>query len=182
MEPVTKERAHKKLGFSYLETAEVVVNLNELLVNYQTHFHKLQNFHWNVKGRDFFELHELFENMYKRAFNNIDDIAERIRVFGQTPKSTMAEYLQESEIKEARTDLSGEYMVREVIDDLETLIGLCIEVTTKAGENGDVGTVDLVNGMIKQIEKDHWMLTAWTKSLQTSPLGTAPAAPNISDN
>ena len=77
-----KSKPYHKLGFNQFETSEIVIKLNEFLANYQVHFHKLQNFHWNVKGRDFFELHEQFERIYQRVFVDIDNIAERIRVFG----------------------------------------------------------------------------------------------------
>ena len=166
MNTIVKSKPHAKLGFSHLETAEIVVKLNELLANYQVHFHKLQNFHWNVRGRDFFELHEQFENMYNRAFENIDDIAERIRVFGQTPTSTMKEYLDMSEIPEKGTDLTGEMMVKEILADFEILLSYSIESIEIAAANGDVGTVDLVNTIIKEMEKNHWMLTSWLKSLE----------------
>ena len=56
-----KNKTFKKLGFTYLETAEIVVSLNTLLANYQVFYNKLRNFHWNIEGPEFFELHEEFE-------------------------------------------------------------------------------------------------------------------------
>lgn len=164
MSTLTKEKPYTKLGFTKLETTEIILNLNELLANYQVHFHKLQNFHWNVKGRDFFELHEQFETMYRRVFENVDLIAERIRVFGHTPISKMSDYLNLSEIEESPTDLSGEYMVKEILEDYEILITNMIETVDQASKNGDSGTVDMVNSFIKNMEKEHWKLTAWLNS------------------
>ena len=77
-----KNKTFKKLGFTYLETAEIVVSLNTLLANYQVFYNKLRNFHWNIEGPEFFELHEEFENEYNTVKENIDIVAERIRVFG----------------------------------------------------------------------------------------------------
>lgn len=88
METLTKKtntspkKTYRKLGFTYLETAEIVVHLKELIANYIVHYHKLRNFHWNVDGADFFELHQEFENEYNVVKENIDVLAERIRVFG----------------------------------------------------------------------------------------------------
>lgn len=163
-----KEQQYSKLGFTKLETAEIILNLNELLANYQTHFHKLQNFHWNVKGRDFFELHEKFEELYREAFEDIDAIAERIRVFGKTPISTMKEYMGLSDIKEASPDLSGEFMVREIISDYNILISVLVETTDQASQHGDVGTIDMINGFIKRMEKNHWMLSTWLNEKETA--------------
>jgi len=166
MDLKNKRNAHNRLGFNHLEANEIVVKLNILLANYQVHFHKLQGFHWNVKGRDFFELHEQFENMYSRAYAYIDEIAERIRVFGKTPVSTIREYIDMAEIKEIELDVSGEFMVNEILNDFELLLSHMIDVTESAAEHGDVGTVDMINSFIKHMEKDHWMLTAWLKSIE----------------
>ncbi|MEZ5023004.1 MAG: DNA starvation/stationary phase protection protein [Chitinophagales bacterium] len=93
-------KVYKRLGFTHMETAELVTTLNKLLSNYQVHYQKLRKFHWNVEGQDFFELHEVFEEEYNSVKENIDDVAERIRVFGKFPIATMAGYLNVSEIVE----------------------------------------------------------------------------------
>ena len=163
MEPakVTKKQ-FAKLGFDKEETTDVVNALNTLLANYHVYYQKLRNYHWNVKGADFFDLHEKFEELYTVATVNIDDIAERIRVFGHTPLSTMQAYLDNSEITETGTDLSPEEMVSEVMSDIETIDSFLVETLDTAAEVGDVATVSLLNKMIKDIEKEHWMLSAFS--------------------
>lgn len=151
-----------KLGFDKEETTDVVNSLNTLLANYHVYYQKLRNYHWNVKGGDFFDLHEKFEELYTVATVNIDDIAERIRVFGHTPLSTLQAYLDHAEITETGTDLSPEEMVSEVISDIETMDSFLVEALDTASEVGDVATVALLNKMIKDIEKEHWMLSAFT--------------------
>lgn len=84
----------EKLGFDSEETQEVVKNLNELLANLHVHYQKLRNFHWNVTGSEFFDIHETTEEEYNFVVTEIDEIAERIRVFGATPISTLKEYLK----------------------------------------------------------------------------------------
>ncbi|MEP5612903.1 MAG: DNA starvation/stationary phase protection protein [Cyclobacteriaceae bacterium] len=158
----TTKKTHWKLGYSKLETAEMVDALNKLLANYSVHYQKLRNFHWNVKGGDFFEIHEKFEDQYNVAKESIDDIAERIRVFGQTPMSTMREYLDTSVIKESGTELTGLQMVKAILKDYETLLEFMFGVIEVAIENGDSGTEDMIKGFVKQIEKNHWMLTAFS--------------------
>ena len=155
------KKPFKKLGFSKLETAEIVKRMNLLLANYHVHYQKLRNYHWNVKGPDFFDIHEQFEIAYDEAKVNIDDIAERIRVFGQTPMSTLKEYLETSEIRETTTDLSSDEMVKEIINDFEILLSFMSDVVDSAIEIGDVGTEDLMKNFMKRIEKTHWMLTAF---------------------
>lgn len=158
-----KKKTFVKLGFSPLETAELVVKLNQLLANYHVHYQKLRNFHWNVKGDDFFDLHEKFEAQYKQTISNIDEIAERIRVFGETPTSTLKEYLDLSQIKEVGTELSASEMVEEVLTDFRILLESMVDVVDSAIDVGDIGTQDLINTFIKDTEKNHWMLTAFNQ-------------------
>lgn len=154
-------RAYKKLGFSKSETVEIVDALNLLLANYHVHYQKLRNYHWNVKGPDFFDIHEKFEEQYNEAKLNIDDVAERIRVFGYTPMSSLKEYLEASEIKETGSNLSGTAMVEEILRDYEILLSFMADVANAAINIGDVGTENMINSFIKQMEKSHWMFSAF---------------------
>ncbi len=158
-----KKKTYKKLGFTALETVEIVQPMNILLANYHIHYQKMRNFHWNVTGRDFFELHDKFEEFYNDAKLNIDDLAERIRVFGQKPVSTLTEYLEMAEIKEVGTGLRSDQMIDETMRDMQTLLSMMVDVTDAAINMGDVGTEHLMNAAIKKMEKTHWMLTAWSK-------------------
>ena len=146
-----------------MDTAELVLKMNHLLANYHVHYQKLRNFHWNVKGPEFFDIHEKFEEQYNQAKVNIDEIAERIRVFGKTPLSTLKEYLEQSEIKEVGTDLDSYHMVEEILSDFRILLECMVEVMDSAIDIGDIGTQDLVNTFIKETEKSHWMFTAFNQ-------------------
>lgn len=161
MEPKTKMKTHARLGFSSMDTAEMVTTMNKLIANYHIFYQKLRNFHWNVTGQDFFDLHEKFEELYTNAVNNIDEIAERIRVFGTAPMSTIKEYLETAEIKEVEKPLTAVQMTREVLDDMEILDSFMLEVVDAAGSVGDAASMDMMNSMMRNLEKEHWMLTAW---------------------
>ncbi|HYF68331.1 MAG TPA: DNA starvation/stationary phase protection protein [Ohtaekwangia sp.] len=150
-----------KLGWTSEETEIIARVLNQLLANYSVHYQKLRNYHWNVKGSDFFDLHEQFESQYNEARDNIDAIAERIRVFGKTPMSTMKEYLETSEIKETGTDLASDIMVREVLSDYRILLEYMFTVVDAAADQGDSGTEEMVKVFINRLEKHHWMLSSF---------------------
>ena len=154
----------RKLGFTYLETAEIVVALNQLLANYQVQYHKLRNFHWNIEGQDFFELHQEFENEYNSVKINIDIIAERIRVFGLKPSMSMTEILDLSEIKEVKTDkMSAIGMTTEVLKDFDILHNKMLDVVNAALDAGDNVTEQIVTDFMRNLEKRNWMFTAWCK-------------------
>lgn len=150
-----------KLGWGTAETEKITRALNALLANYHIHYQKLRNYHWNVKGSDFFDLHEQFETQYTEALKNIDDIAERIRIFGETPMSVLKDYLETSEIKETGTNLSSELMVREILSDYRILLQYMISCVEVAAEEKDSGTEEMVKVFINQVEKHHWMLSAF---------------------
>ena len=153
-----------KLGWSAEETEQITQALNNLLANYSIHYQKLRNYHWNVKGSDFFDLHEQFELQYNEALQHIDDIAERIRIFGKTPMSTLKEYLETSEIKETGTQLASELMVRELLSDYRILLQHMFTVVETAVQHSDSGTEEMVKLFINRIEKHHWMLSSFMSS------------------
>lgn len=152
---------YRKLGFDEEEAQEIVDALNALLANYHVHYQKLRNFHWNIVGPEFFELHGLFEQEYNQVKLQIDEIAERIRVFGKKPHSTLAKYLEVSEIEEPEGELSATDMAKSVLGDFEILLSFLVDAQDKAAEHGDLATSQLVISFIQRTEKMHWMLTAF---------------------
>jgi len=75
----------------------------------------------------------------------------------------MRDYLDTSEIKESGSDLTGMEMVSEILKDYGILLEYMFNVVDAALDNGDNGTVDMMNSLIKKTEKNHWMLTAFSK-------------------
>ena len=120
------------------ERKRITASLNELLANYQVHYQKLRNYHWNVTGGDFFDVHEKLELQYTEAQANIDLIAERIRVFRSRPLSTYAEYLKESTLKEDPTVPESDQMMKNLLADYVTLVDrLCETVAELTGQDVD---------------------------------------------
>jgi len=158
-----KAKSFAALGFESEETKISVDLLNALLCNLQVHYQKLRNFHWNVEGGDFYDLHEQFQLEYEAVTLEIDEIAERIRVFGFRPISTLKEYLSISNIKEATADTKAEAMVQDIINDFEILLSFMIEVIEHADEIGDLSTSMLITEFMKRTEKSHWMLSSFSK-------------------
>ncbi|MDO5742717.1 MAG: DNA starvation/stationary phase protection protein, partial [Vagococcus sp.] len=93
----------KTLDYIQLEeksTNKVIKELEQLLADYQLYYTNLRGFHWNIKGRGFFQLHETYENLYNDAAEKIDEIAERILMLNGVPPHNFTEYLKISHIKE----------------------------------------------------------------------------------
>jgi len=127
------------------------------------HYHKLRNYHWNVEGPDFFELHGTFEEDYKLTEKNIDEVAERIRVFGIKARLSIVDNLELSEIKETKLTISALEMVREVLKDFEILHSKMLDVLNAALETGDNATELMISEFMRALEKRNWMYTSLCK-------------------
>ncbi len=136
--------------------------LNILLADFHLYYQKLRNFHWNVVGSNFFDLHAKFEEMYDDAKLKVDEIAERILTLRFQPLSNYSDYLSNSNLAESSSELKDLAMVKTLLEDHSTMIEQMRKVIDKAGEANDEGTIDLIGGYIGDLEKTSWMLDAWT--------------------
>ena len=73
---------------------KIVNELNGFLADLNIFYRKLQNFHWNIQGKEFFVLHAKLEEYYDDVNLQIDEIAEHILMLGKEPLGTMKEYLE----------------------------------------------------------------------------------------
>ncbi|PRX43532.1 Dps family protein [Salegentibacter salegens] len=149
------------LGLDKEKTSKTVDELNVLLADYHLYYQKLRNFHWNVIGKNFFDLHEKFEELYDDAKLKVDEIAERILTLRYTPISNLTDYLKTSNIKESKADLTDYEMIETLLKDHGTLLKQMRSVVETADKAGDEGTIDLIGAYIRELEKTSWMLDAW---------------------
>lgn len=149
------------LNLDTSKTKDTVKELNILLADYHLYYQKLRNFHWNIIGQNFFDLHEQFEDMYNDAKLKIDEIAERILTLRFQPESNFTDYLNMSNLAEASSDIEDHEMVSGLLDDHGKIISQMRNVVEVADKNDDEGTIDLVGEYIRELEKTSWMLDAW---------------------
>ena len=140
---------------------QVVKILNEQLSDWNLLFVKLHNYHWNVKGSDFFTLHEKFEVLYNEAAMHIDEIAERVLALGEVPAGSFKEYLELSTLKEATGKESSREMVEQIVADFKIIVASAKNGIDVAGEAGDDTTVDLLTQIHVALEKHIWLFTAF---------------------
>ncbi|ANW95602.1 DNA starvation/stationary phase protection protein [Wenyingzhuangia fucanilytica] len=151
----------------------VVSELNGLLAEYHIYYQKLRNFHWNVEGRNFFDLHEKFEEMYTEARVKIDEIAERILTLRHHPVSRYSDYLEIAKIEESDTLLEDIEMVEILLEDHGILISKMSHIIKVCENAEDEGTIDLIGAYIRELEKTSWMLNAWSKKSVKKEVETA---------
>jgi starvation-inducible DNA-binding protein len=135
--------------------------VNKQVANWSVLYMKLHNYHWYVKGPQFFTLHDKFEELYNEAAVHIDELAERLLSIEGQPVATMREILEISSVKEAAGHEDASGMVQSVINDFQTLIGELKEGMNIAEESGDETTGDMLLAIHQSLEKHVWMLKAF---------------------
>jgi starvation-inducible DNA-binding protein len=149
------------LGLDEKKTVNTVKELNVLLADYHLYYQKLRNFHWNVIGKNFFDLHVKFEELYEDAKTKVDEIAERVLTLRFQPTSNLSDYMKMSSIKESPSNISDSDMIKTLLNDHGILLMQLRKVSEIAEKGGDDGTLDLMGGYIGELEKTSWMLDAW---------------------
>lgn len=147
------------IGITDKNLQEVIKLLSAILADEMTLYVKTRNYHWNVAGESFMEVHRLFEEHYKQLEMTIDEVAERIGKLGGKAIGTMAEFLEHTRLKE----VPGKYparrdMVSQLLKDHETLVKELRDDVDKCEQLKDAGTTDFLTGIMEQHETIAWVL------------------------
>jgi len=127
--------------------------------------------HWNVKGMDFYQLHELFDEMASELEEFIDLIAERVTALGGLAMGTARIAASESTLPEFPFDiLEGKDHVTALADRYAPYARTIREAIDQTDDLGDADTADLYTEVSRAIDKRLWFLEA---HLQTSTEATA---------
>ncbi|OAD42550.1 Dps family protein [Polaribacter atrinae] len=149
------------LGLDKKESANLVDELNGLLANFQIYYQNLRGLHWNIKGKNFFELHVKFEEFYTDSQVKIDEIAERILTLQGKPLHTFTDYINLATVpvgKNISNDVEG---VELVVNSLSELLKNERAILESSDEANDEGTNSMMSDFIAEQEKTIWMLNSW---------------------
>jgi starvation-inducible DNA-binding protein len=151
------------IGLSQKQRQGVVEILSPLLADEYLLYTKTRNYHWNVVGPQFNDLHKFFEAQYEALDEVIDDVAERARTLGGRAVATLAEFLKLARLKEhPGRQLAARDMLRDLLADHEALIQtLRQDLDTAMARHGDAGTSDFLTGLMERHEKMAWMLRSF---------------------
>jgi len=135
--------------------------VNKQIANWTILYVKLHNFHWYVKGPQFFTLHTKFEELYTEASLHIDELAERLLALGGQPVATMRGCLERASVKEAEGNETAEKMVEATVQDFGIMIQELKEGMKLAEEVDDETTGDMLLAIHSSLEKHVWMLQSF---------------------
>lgn len=141
--------------------ATVIDLLNARLADVLDLYTQTKHAHWNVKGPDFIQLHELFDKLAEHVEDHGDSIAERAVTLGGRAHGTARIAAAHSKI--------GEYDLN-AIDGVEHVQALskqfakvanAIRAAIKASDDvDDATTADLFTQVSRQMDMDLWFLEA----------------------
>lgn len=143
----------------------VVKVLQTVLSDEMVLYVKLRNYHWNVTGQTFSVLHALFEQQYTQLEATIDEIAERIRMYGEHALGSMSAFLKAARLQEgdkALPDVNG--MVKNLLQDHEAMVKNLRNDVETMDDLDDVGAEDLLTGLLQEHQKMAWFLRTYLET------------------
>lgn len=151
------------IGISRRNQGEVTRLLNHLLSDEYLLYTKTRNYHWNVTGPNFSELHKFFEEQYEALDDIVDEVAERARAVGGRSFGTLAEFLKETSLREEprHYPTAGKMLASLLADHEAVILRLRGDLEACASKYGDMGTSDFLTGLMERHEKMAWMLRSF---------------------
>ena len=146
------------IGIDEGKRKAVAMGLAKLLADTYTLYLKTHNYHWNVTGPHFNQLHAMFMEHYTEMWNAVDDIAERIRALGEFAPGSYRQFAALSTIKEEEGVPKWQDMVKNLVAGHESVIRTAREVLPTAQDSGDESSVSLISDRMRIHEKTAWML------------------------
>jgi len=117
--------------------------------------------HWNVKGINFYQLHQLFDEIATQLEEYIDLIAERVTALGGVAMGTIRIAASQSVLPEYPFDIvDGKDHVIALADRMAPYAKVVRAAINQAIELEDVDTADLYTEISRTIDKHLWFLEA----------------------
>lgn len=162
MATITKTQMHPtKNDMPEAIRAKVSEQLNATLASVFDLYSQVKQAHWNVKGKDFYQLHKLFDEMGHEVLESVDEFAERITTLAGTARGTVRMSSEQSILKDYPADIfKGEDHIR-TLSERYAMFGKHLrECIDKTAEWGDADTADLYTQTSRQVDMRLWFLEA----------------------
>ena len=139
---------------------QLVGLLNQQLADTFDLYSQTKQAHWNVKGRDFYQLHELFDKLATALTAHVDTIAERATALGGTARGTTRMSAGASRLPEYPEIVEGLESVAALGERYANLAASTRAAIDRATELGDLDTADLFTEVSRDLDKSLWFLEA----------------------
>lgn len=140
--------------------------LNVYLANLHVTLIKIHNFHWNVVGVDFIDFHKELDMVYEEVNNEIDRIAERIKMLGFYPLGSLQDFVRYATLQEAPSMPYDTFTIAYLVaNDFSATARYLREVDEFVRETTDEFTIDLIANALAFYEKYVWFFTAYLEKM-----------------
>jgi len=146
------------IGLTDESREHVAESLSRVLADTYTLYLQTHNFHWNVTGPQFRELHLMFEEQYTELAGAVDEIAERIRTLGYPAPGTYKAYAALSSIDEVEGVPNAADMLSFLLAGNEAVVRTAREALSVAQGAADESSAALISDRLRIHEKTAWML------------------------
>ena len=146
------------IGLDEAQRKDIAKGLSKLLADTYTLYLKTHNFHWNVTGPHFQQLHLMFMEHYNEMWTAVDEIAERIRALGEFAPGGYKAFAELSTIKESEGHPDWKEMVNQLVSGHEEVIRTCRKLLPQVQEADDESSAALIGDRMRVHEKTAWML------------------------
>jgi starvation-inducible DNA-binding protein len=159
---MNKLKLHKTSIDLDAETREqIVALLNQQLADTFDLYSQTKQAHWNVKGPQFFQLHELFDKLAAELLDHVDTIAERSTTLGGTALGTARMAAAKSRLPEYSAEIiGGRESVEALVTRYAELAATARAAIDRADDLGDADTADIFTGVSRGLDKSLWFLEA----------------------
>lgn len=141
--------------------------LNQRLADMIDLFNQTKHAHWNVKGPEFMQLHELFDGVAERVEEGCDLLAERVVTLGVAAEGTTRQSAAGSTIGEYDlAAVDGLDHVRALAGQVAKLAASIRSAIQQSAELGDPTTADLFTEISRSLDKDLWFLESHLQKKQ----------------
>jgi starvation-inducible DNA-binding protein len=120
---------------------------------------QLKQAHWNVKGRDFIQLHELFDKVHGIVEDYVDTIAERITALGGVADGRIQTTVKASGLYEYPLQAAGGEAHLKAVAAVLAQFGKQVRADI-AASNDDADTADLFTQISRDTDKQLWFIEA----------------------
>jgi starvation-inducible DNA-binding protein len=161
MPTVTHHEKTFKSSIDVPEKARLIEILNARLADATDLKTQSKHAHWNVKGSEFFQLHELFDQIAPHFDDYADLVAERVAQLGGVANGTLREAAASSSVPEYDlTAVNGTEHVKALVKSISKFASLVREAIDRTDDLGDKDTADIFTEISRQVDKDLWFLEA----------------------
>jgi starvation-inducible DNA-binding protein len=157
----TSELFNTRIDLEPQVRARIAELCNRQLADLMDLYSQTKHAHWNVKGPQFYQLHELFDELAAKLQVFADEVAERCSQVGGVAQGTVRMAAAASRLPDFPLEVYGSMAT---VDTLAARFGEVAastrEAINEADEAGDQSTADLFTEVSRGLDKSLWFLEA----------------------